>query len=372
MGRRGWLIAVAVGLVGVVLFSAKELGVFRTADDLDRAAEGVDPGVLGEPPFVAPEEEGADESGGQKKEKGEHSLALSGRATVILHDFAMNDKQGREVLRVQRMEGHVDVSALRRGVYRMRKTHVEGIEVTLYRDATGQVSLTHALGQTPAPVRGGLHMPPKKQPDDDPWLLEIGPVEVKDATLTLGFTEKPVQFQVEHAVIRVRRNAEDEGPMVFIEDVHGKMSKPKPLPKPVRIAFANGVVKLVGEPLVDLTARTCIGRDELRAHAVVPARKEAVTMTVDSQGLMGALGRMGLKIASRREREKLHYVHAPVKVEGGPGCKKKDSAKDDSSGATPQNDAEGSGASASDEVSADADTETRSERREERKERREE
>ncbi|MEM8607687.1 MAG: hypothetical protein AAGF92_11300 [Myxococcota bacterium] len=404
MGRSRWLVA-GVVLLGLLIWGLAGLGAFRSPEDLDEAAGDVDPGVLGEPPFE-PEGQGGEEGDREQArapQRGDHSLALSGRASVVLSDFAMNDKQGREVLRVERMEGHFDVTALRRGVYRMRKASVQGIEVTLYRDATGQVSLTHALGETPPPVRQGLHLPPEKKPEEDPWLLEIGPVDVRDATLTLGFTEKPVQFHVEHAKIMVRRRAKDDGPMIYIEDVHGTMTKPKPLPKPVRIAYANGLVKLAGEPLVDLTARTCIGRDELRAHAVVPARQEAVTMTVDSQGLVGALGRMGLKIASRRESEKLHYVHKPVKIEGGPGCRDKDAdpAKDaeaqtddsaansspnkgsrssearDAKGAkggAEAHDAKGAkgGAEADEAKDAKAGPEAREERREERKERRKE
>ena len=327
MSRRGWILLVVLMLVFVGgLWGARQMGVFRTPEDLEQAAEAVDAGVATEAPADAVDGGLAD---APPVEEEEHSLALSGRASIVLNDFAMNDKQGREVLRVQKMRGSFDVTALRRGIYRMAEASAQGIEVTLYRDRTGMVSLTHALGQTPAPVRSGLHMPPKKQSEEEPWLLEIGPMEIAGATLTIGFTDKPVQFYVDHAMVRVRRRADDRGPMIFIEDVHGKMTKPKPLPNPVGIAYASGLVKLVGEPLVDLTARTCIGRDELRAHAVVPARNEPVTITVDSQGLLGALGRMGLKIASRRESEKLHYVHAPVKIEGGPGCSRRKAASDD-------------------------------------------
>ncbi|MEM7139100.1 MAG: hypothetical protein AAF500_21180 [Myxococcota bacterium] len=337
MGRLGWMAtALLIVVLGVLLWGASEAGVFDGTEDLEeRADSGVVEPSNGSDGDQAPDEE-------SERKDGERSLALSGRASVSLHDFVMNDKQGREVLRVEKMRGAFDVTALRHGVYRMTKATVEGIEVTLYRDATGQVSLTHALSQAPPPVRQGLHLPPKQKPKADaPWLLEIGPVDVVNATLTLGFTAKPVQFEVERARISVRRRAEDAGPMIYIEDVHGIMSKPKPLPNPVGIAYATGLVRLAGEPLVDLTARTCIGRDELRAHAVVPARKAAVTMTIDSQGLLGALGRMGLKIASRRDSEKLHYVHAPVKIEGGPPCGKRGSiegtAEESGAGGEPTN-----------------------------------
>ncbi|MEM7437052.1 MAG: hypothetical protein AAF436_18000 [Myxococcota bacterium] len=356
MGRAGWIAtALLVVVLGILLWGANEMGVFDTAEELEQRADLVDIETSDD------SEEAPAVDKQPKPQDGERSLALSGRASVSLHDFVMNDKQGREVLRVEKMRGAFDVTALRHGVYRMTKATVEGIEVTLYRDSTGQVSLTHALSQAPPPVRQGLHLPPKQKPkDDSPWLLEIGPVDVVNATLTLGFTAKPVQFEVEHARISVRRRAEDAGPMIYIEDVHGIMSKPKPLPNPVGIAYATGLVRLVGEPLVDLTARTCIGRDELRAHAVVPARQAAVTMTIDSQGLMGALGRMGLKIASRRDSEKLHYVHAPVKIEGGPPCGKRGSIE-----GTADESGVGGG-------EAGNRREERKEEREERKERKEE
>ena len=327
MSRSGWIVLGVLALVFVGGFwGAKRMGVFRTPEDLQEAAQALDAGVATEAPVDAIDGGVAD---ARSVEEGDHSLALSGHASIALRDFAMNDQEGREVLRVQRMRGSFDVTALRQGIYRMSQASAQGVEVDLYRDRTGGVSLTHALSQTPDPARTGLHLPPKQRTKEDPWLLEIGPVQIADATLTIGFTDKPVQFYVDHAIVRVRRRADDEGPIIFIEDVHGKMTKPKPLPNPVRIAYASGLVKLVGEPLVDLTARTCIGRDELRAHALVPARKEAVTMTVDSQGLLGALGRMGLKIASRRDSEKMHYVHAPVKIEGGPGCKAHHAGSDD-------------------------------------------
>ena len=97
--------------------------------------------------------------------------------------------------------------------------------------------------------------------------------------------------------------------------------KPKPLPNPVRIAWANGLVDLNGKPLVHLAARTCIRKSELRIDAIVEARKQPVHLKGDSAGMGGALGRMGIKIAARRKSDKLSYEHAAVHINGGPGCK---------------------------------------------------
>ncbi len=98
---------------------------------------------------------------------------------------------------------------------------------------------------------------------------EGGPSTVR----TLGFTENPVQFLIGHAKVMMRRTAEDESPKIYLRDVRGEMLKPNPLPRPVRVAHASGLVRMVGKPMVGLTVRTCIGANELRAHAVVPAPK---------------------------------------------------------------------------------------------------
>ena len=313
-----------------LLALAATLGVFDAPSALEERAESIDGGVLDEPPFVPAATEGSveassdapsEERGIEHDDRGGRSLDLSGRATISLRDFAMRDKEGRNVLRVRNMTGHFDIDALKHGTYRMSRGVAEGVEVTLYRDQTGRVSIVHALSESPPTVRQGLHLPPTEEPAEGPWRIEIGPVQVRDAILNLGFTEKPVVFHVESVRVSVRQELEDVGPMIYIEDVHGEMLEPKPLPKPVRIAYAKGLVRLTEEPLVDLVARTCIGRDELRAHAVVPARKQAVDLTVDSAGIAGALGRLGLWVAGRREPGKLHYHHGPVKIDGGPVCR---------------------------------------------------
>ena len=256
-----------------------------------------------------------------------NSLAVSGRGRHSLHDFTMHDKQGREVVRLKSISGTTDVDALKRGEFRVKNAKIEGVELTLYRDDSGKLSLVNALKQQPPTVRHGMMVPPTEEHETEdkkkkvPWLMEVGPIDVRDATLTIGFTKKPVVFHVDSAKITVERKAKDAGPVIYIHEVQGHMLKPKPLPKPVRIAWANGLVNLVGKPLVHLAARTCIRKSELRIDAIVEARKQPVHLIGDSHGIGGALGRLGINIAAHVKKDKMSYEHDAVHIDGGPGCK---------------------------------------------------
>jgi len=261
------------------------------------------------------------DAGAKKDPETRPSLAVSGWARHSLHNFAMNDKQGRNVLRAKKIAGTSDVNALKRGTFHVKNATMEGVEITLYRDEDGALSLVSALKKQPPTVRHGMNLPPTDKHKKGAWLMEIGPIEVKDATLTIGFTKKPVVFHVDSAKITVQRRAKDAGPVIYIHEVQGHMLKPKPLPKPVRIAWANGVVNLVGKPLVHLAARTCIRKSELRIDAIVEARKEPVHLEGDSTGIGGALGRLGINIAAHVKKDKMKYEHEAVHINGGPGCK---------------------------------------------------
>jgi hypothetical protein len=249
------------------------------------------------------------------------SLAVSGWSHHALHNFTMNDKQGRTVLKAKKITGTSDVNALKRGMFHVKNATMEGVEVTLHRDEDGALSLVSAMKKQPPTVRHGMNVPPTDRPKKAPWRMQIGPIDVKDATLTIGFTKKPVTFHVDSAKITVQRRDEDAGPVIYIHEVQGHMMKPKPLPKPVRIAWANGLVNLVGKPLVHLAARTCIRKSELRIDAIVEARKEPVHLEGDSEGIGGALGRMGINIAAHVKKDKMKYKHEAVHIDGGPGCK---------------------------------------------------
>jgi len=266
------------------------------------------------------------DAGAKKDPETRPSLAVSGWARHSLHNFAMNDKQGREVVRLKSISGTTDVDALKRGEFKVKNAKIEGVELTLYRDESGKLSLVNALKQQPPTVRHGTMVPPTDKHEKDKtqkaqWLMEVGPIEVQDATLTIGFTKKPVVFHVDSAKITVQRRAKDAGPVIYIHEVQGHMLKPKPLPKPVRIAWANGLVNVVGKPLVHLAARTCIRKSELRIDAIVEARKEPVHLEGDSTGIGGALGRLGINIAAHVKKDKMKYEHEAVHINGGPGCK---------------------------------------------------
>jgi len=101
--------------------------------------------------------------------------------------------------------GVFDIAALKRGAFHMTKAKLVGVEMTLYRDATGSISIVNALRSQPPTVQRTLYLPPREDPDGEPWLLEVGPIEVEDALPTLGFTKKPVVFQVDRAKVTVRR-----------------------------------------------------------------------------------------------------------------------------------------------------------------------
>jgi hypothetical protein len=200
------------------------------AEEVEPKAEAVDASV---PHEDAPKE------GAKKPHETPHSLAVSGRGQHSLHNFTMNDKQGREVVRLKKASGSTDVNALQRGTFHVTNAKIEGVELTLYRDETGKLSLVGALKQQPPTVRDGLMVPPTDKPKKGTWLMEVGPIEVKDATLTIGFTKKPVIFHVDSAKITVRRRPKEAGPVIYLHEVQGHMLKPKPLPKPVRIAWAS-------------------------------------------------------------------------------------------------------------------------------------
>lgn len=319
-------VAATLILAGLVLFGA--FGAFKTNEDLDRDAEMLDAGVA-EIDFDLVDASVPD-GGAHELLTGTRSLPLRGKATVLLEHFTLDDHQGRRVLRVERMKSVLDLDAIERGVYRVTAGMIEGAHVTLYRNHRGRLSLENALQESTPPVRLGLAMPPEPsrtigQQEDasrekEPWLIDIGPLHARDVTLTLGFTGKLLVFHIDRARITIRRRPGDSGPIIHLSDVEGTMVKPDPLPKGVQIAYAEGVVRPNGEPLVSLVVRTCIGGNELRAMAIVPARKEGVELTVDSAGFVGALGRMGLKIASRKKDSKLQYKSGAVRLDHGPKC----------------------------------------------------
>jgi hypothetical protein len=199
MSRGAW-VAVSIFVVALLTLTwvAYQFGVFASSRDLDHDAESLDGGVLDEWPFEdtdldasVPDDAGTDDAGtdaGPRPSVGH----FEGKAGIGLKNFSMKDHQDREVLRVKHLRGYVDLRALRKGTYRVYDASARGVHLTLYRTKSGKISIGDALREPPASAKAELEVP--SEPDDGKgrWLVEIGPVQVTDATLTLGFTKKPV------------------------------------------------------------------------------------------------------------------------------------------------------------------------------------
>jgi hypothetical protein len=311
-------------------------GLFDSESDLDERAAVVEDGPLQEPPFADaleglpeawPEEEARGEETDEETEEEEEdpnapSLGLGGTVRIAANDLLVVDKRGRKVLEAKLAHTTAMLSAMKHGKFLVPKGLVQGAEVNLYRDAEGKISIASALRTAPPSVRRSLALPPV--PDEttpEQWIMDVGPIAIRDAVLTIGFTERPVKIKVDRGFVRVEQGRHEEMPRIYFDQIEGAMLEPSPLPQPVRIAHAKGLVRLAGKPLVELAARACIGNSELRMHALVPKRHTAVRITADSAGLGGALGRMGLKIAGKKKSDKLSFQKGPVKLKGGARCK---------------------------------------------------
>ena len=334
----GVIFALLIILIVWRLFSE---GVFEAAEARTKRAESLDGGALDQGPFVdagvvdgavadGRAEDGGAEDGGEPPsataEGGAEeypSLGIEGVARVGVHHLSLTDKQGRSVLRVRSAQTEMHLASMHEGTFRITEGKIRGAHITLYRDPEGKISLADALRTQDPSVQQSLGMPPDKpdkKDEEDQWAMEVGPIVVEDSVLTLGFTEKPVKFRIDHALVRVKKRHDEAKPRIYFDQIRGALLEPSPLPKPVPIAFAKGIVRLEGRPMVELAARTCVGMSELRVRAVVPARKKPVELTGDSVGIGGALGKMGLTIAAKKKAEAIHFEEGAVKIEGGPSC----------------------------------------------------
>jgi len=299
-------------------------GIFDGPEDLDERTEGVDSGALEGWPFV---DGGVEEpspavptDAGVEAAKGP-SLGLGGIGRLSASRLSIEDKQKRNVLRVRNVRASINLRAMRRGAIRIPKGHLEGVEITLYRDDTGKMSIANAFrGAESAKPAEEPTEEPEPPPDDESWIIGAGPVTLKDVILTLGFMDKPVQFRIDRGSVRVRRGKADSGPVIYFDDIEGALLKPRPLPRPVRIAYARGIVRLEGRPLVEMAARTCIGISELRIRAIVPARKQPVDLTATSIGVSSLLGRTVLQAVAGVKSDKIDYEWGFVKLKGGKKC----------------------------------------------------
>ena len=316
--------AALLALLLVLFWLLFREGVFDSEGSLDERAAELDAGALDEPPFVdagVRDAEAGDEAEHARHDDEAPSIGLGGVARISVQDASITDKQNRKVLFVKKARTAMKLAAMRDGTFRVPSGRVEGAEITLYRDEAGEISLASALQSAPPSVRRSLSLPPIEKPESGKWAMEVGPVEIRNAILTIGFTERKVRFRVDRGTVRVHQEQDDEKPRIYFDHIEGALLEPSPLPKPVRIAYAKGIVRLDGSPMVEIVARTCLGLSELRMRAVVPARKERVQITADSFGIGGALGRMGLKIAGKKKADKLEYHRGAVQLNAGVGCK---------------------------------------------------
>lgn len=320
------LLRALIGTLGAIVLLLIWLivteGIFDSPERLDERAAALETGPLEEAPFADAadgDESSASEDG--DVDPGVPSVGLGGTVRVVADNLTIVDKRGRKVLEAKIARTTVRLAAMKHGEFLVPKGLVQGAKVNLYRNAQGQISIASALRTAPPSVRRSLALPPVEEPDSQKWIMDVGPIAIRDAVLTIGFTTKPVKMKVDRGVVRVQQGPKDDKPRIYFDEIEGAFLEPNPLPKSIRIAHAKGLVRLSGEPLVELAARACVGNSELRIHAIVPARKTAVQITGDSAGLGGALGRMGLKIAGKKKSDKLVYRKGPVKLEGGPGCR---------------------------------------------------
>jgi hypothetical protein len=324
-------VALAIVLTIIVLaWLALREGIFDSPEALDEQAAGLRGGALEQWPFVdgGTEDAGVQDAGapagledaglaGRRVTK-RPSLGLDGIARLSASKLSIDDKQKRNVLRARNVRASINLRGMRRGAIRVPKGHLEGVEITLYRDETGKISIANAF-RDPQPA-ASPQQSPEQSPESRSWLVGAGPITLKDIVLTLGFTANPVQFRVDRGTLRVARGPADAGPMIYFDQIEGAMLKPQPLPTPIRIAYAKGVVRLKGRPLVEMVARTCLGISELRIRAIVPARKQSVQLTATSIGVSSLLGRSVLRTVSRIKPDKIDYQWGVVKLEGGRNC----------------------------------------------------
>ena len=315
-------------------------GIFDSPEALDEQAAGVDGGALEQWPFVdgGVDDAGVQDAGVEDAGPGDAgildagsdggdganrpSLGLGGIARLSASRLSIDDKKGRNVLRARNARAAINLGAMRQGAIRVPRGHLEGVEVTLYRDENGKISIANAFGgpQPPASSEESSQESSEQSPESGSWVIGAGPIKLKDVILTLGFTAKPLQFRIDRGTLRVARGAADAGPVIYFDDIEGALLKPRPLPRPIRIAYAKGIVRLKGRPLVEMAARTCLGISELRIGAVVPARKKAVELTATSIGVSSLLGRVVLQSVAQIKPDKINYGWGLVKLKGGRKC----------------------------------------------------
>jgi hypothetical protein len=226
---------------------------------------------------------------------------LEGRARTAISNFAIEDLEGNEVLRVKEIGVGLDLHALGAHTVQMPVGHARGVKLLLRRGKSGRVSLAEVLGRDDA--KGG----------NTGTTLAIGPLQVTDARMIVAVSERTVVFQIDRALVQVQKKRLQSAPLVFLSDIHGYMADPDPLPQPVRIHGGHGVIDLSAHPLVDIRARVCIGGDELRVRIEIPERQGVVHLRVDADGFSARTARIALNMVARA-KERLEVTSGPVEV----------------------------------------------------------
>jgi hypothetical protein len=237
---------------------------------------------------------------------------LSGTAHTTVKDFELKDLQDVRVLHLEELKATLDLAALNRHLIRMTHGQVRGVNLVIRRGNSGRVSLAEAFGTDPSEQAGkGKDDAPKTAPN----LLQIGPLQVRNAQIRVALTDRPLVFHVDQATVRVQRTRADTAPKIFLSNLHGHMVEPDPLPQPVRIRGGSGVIDLAKDPLVDLRTRVCVGGAELRVHIELEKQRRPVLMRAEAEGLAARAALLALGIVSRIKDDKLSVSKGPVGIE---------------------------------------------------------
>lgn len=287
--RRVWPIALG-SLIGGLVLGAVAMVIAPTLSGGDKEA----------PPLPAPSEDvGRSAKDGPK---------LSGDVFTTIKKFSLEDPEGNTVLRASEIGVFVDLDSFGdKNVVRMPRGRAKDVEVLLRRGPSGRVSLSEAFRGNSEPHT------PKKEKGGTP--LQIGPLQVTNVKMTVAMGKSPIVLHIERATVRIQRKVSDLAPRVFLSNVHGNMLSPDPLPQPIAIEGAEGVIDLAGDPLVDLRARVCIGDSEMRVRIEMPERNEQVRMTVDAHGALAKTASAALNFVSTFKSEKLAVDSGLIKVE---------------------------------------------------------
>lgn len=229
---------------------------------------------------------------------------MSGDVQTVMRAFSLEDLEGNTVLQVDKFSAFVDLDAMQKGIIRMPRGHASHVKLLLRRGSSGRVSLSEA-------VRGSTEEPKQEKSSTR---LNIGPLIIEDVEMTVAMGATPIVIHVDHAKLRIQRTPDALAPRIFLSEIAGNLQKPDPLPQPVAIRGAEGVVRLEGDPLVDIRARVCIGNSELRLRIEMPERHTQVQMTVDAEGALAQASAFSLGIVSKVKSEKLAVRTGAVRV----------------------------------------------------------